>query len=52
MKSRECIHCKRIFDCNGKVTDKPCLLFEDRRDELQGDTRTRAEEQELTAKSQ
>lgn len=30
IKTRECIHCKKFFDCAGKETDKPCLHFDER----------------------
>jgi hypothetical protein len=30
MKTRECVRCKKIFTCNGKLTDAPCVCFEER----------------------
>lgn len=33
MKDRECIHCERFFDCAGKPTDRPCILFKERKQE-------------------
>lgn len=30
MKNRECIKCKKFFECKGKVTNAPCLHFEER----------------------
>jgi hypothetical protein len=30
-KTKECIYCKRFFECKGKPSDKPCVNYEDRR---------------------
>ena len=29
-KTRECIRCRKFWDCKGKPSDKPCLHFEER----------------------
>lgn len=34
MKDRECIHCKKFWDCEGKPTRSPCVCFEKRGDEI------------------
>ena len=44
MKTIECVRCKRIFDCAGKLTDAPCVCFEER-DGLQTKNSDRKEEQ-------
>lgn len=31
MKTKECIHCERFFECKGKEKDKPCLHYKERR---------------------
>jgi hypothetical protein len=31
MKDKDCIYCKKFFECKGKDTKSPCLHFEDRR---------------------
>lgn len=34
VKDRECINCKKFFDCNGKPRDvKRCVCLEERKDE-------------------
>lgn len=38
MRTKECIHCERIFECPGKVNDKPCLHFKERKKEQGDDT--------------
>lgn len=38
MKTKECIQCKKFFECPGKVDDKPCLHFKERKKERGGDT--------------
>ena len=30
MKTRECIKCEKMFECEGKEKDKPCLHFKER----------------------
>lgn len=31
MKTRECIHCVKFFECDGKEKDEPCLHYEERK---------------------
>ncbi len=31
MKTKECIHCERFFECKGKENDKPCLHYKERK---------------------
>lgn len=31
IKDRECIKCKRFFNCKGKDKKEPCLHFEERK---------------------
>lgn len=31
MYGKECIHCKKMFECSGKEKDKPCVNFEKRK---------------------
>lgn len=31
MKDRECIKCKKFFECKGKDKNTPCLHFEERK---------------------
>jgi hypothetical protein len=31
IKDRECIHCKKFFECKGKESKNPCLHFEERK---------------------
>ena len=31
MKTKECIQCEKFFECPGKVNDKPCLHFKNRK---------------------
>lgn len=38
MRTKECIHCERIFECPGKANDKPCLHFKERKKEQGDDT--------------
>lgn len=33
MRDRECIKCKKFFECEGKDSKKPCLFFEERKKE-------------------
>lgn len=34
IKDRECLHCEKFFDCNGKPKDiKECLQFKERKKE-------------------
>lgn len=28
---KECLHCKKFFDCKGKLKNKPCVNFEERK---------------------
>lgn len=37
MKDRECIHCEKFFDCKGKENNKPCLHYEERKAEKNGE---------------
>ena len=37
MKTKECIQCKKFFECPGKVDDKPCLHFEERKKETRNE---------------
>ena len=32
VKTRECIRCRKFFECKGKPKDKPCVNFEERND--------------------
>lgn len=47
----ECVRCKRIFECEGKLNQNPCVCFEDRRNEhkLQKSNGDRKEEQRTIA---
>lgn len=31
MKTKECIHCEKFFECEGKEKDKPCLHYKERK---------------------
>lgn len=34
VKDRECIHCKKFFECEGKPEkDKQCLQYEERKED-------------------
>ena len=33
MKTKECIHCEKFFECEGKEKDNPCLHFKERKEE-------------------
>lgn len=45
MKDKECIHCERLFDCKGKPTKEPCLMFKSRHsDNERGDTDGKAKQ--------
>lgn len=37
MKTRECIHCVKFFECDGKEKDEPCLRFQERSKERERD---------------
>ena len=30
IKDKECMHCKKFFDCKGKNSDSPCVNFVER----------------------
>lgn len=32
VKDKECIHCKRFFECEGKPRGKLCVNYEERKD--------------------
>lgn len=36
MKDKECLHCKKFFECKGKEKPKPCLHFEERKKKENG----------------
>lgn len=36
MKDKECIRCKKFFECKGKETKNPCLHFEERKESKDG----------------
>ena len=36
MFSKECIHCKKFFQCNGKEKDQPCVNLEQRKESEAG----------------
>jgi hypothetical protein len=29
IKDKECIHCRKFFECNGKPKNKPCVNLEE-----------------------
>ena len=31
IKTKECIHCEKFFECAGKEKDKPCLHYKERK---------------------
>ena len=33
MKTKECIHCEKFFECQGKPDERPCVNFVDRKGE-------------------
>lgn len=46
-KTRECIRCERLFECEGKPTEKACLHFKERKDVKDGRKKTYIKKDEI-----